>query len=64
MFYWNTGEIKTIFQILNPLFCYLGVFTQNVPFIKTNSFGESFFLRPILTCVNTPNRFFGFFPHL
>ena len=50
-----------IFQTLNLFFCYLGVFTQNVPFIKTNSFGESFFWSPILTCVNTPNRFFGFF---
>ena len=35
------------------------MFTQNVSFIKLNSFGESFFWRPI-----TPNRFFGVFPHL
>ena len=33
-----------IFQTLNPFFCYLGVFAQNVPFIKRDSFSDRFFL--------------------
>ena len=52
-----------IFQTKNPFFCYLGVFVQKVCFLKKNSFCERIFLRPILTCTNTPNRFFDFFPH-
>ena len=48
-----------IFQTLNPFFCYLGVFAQNVPFIKKNNFSKRNFLRPILTCLNPPNRFFA-----
>ena len=45
---------------MHHFFCYLGVFAQNVPFIKRNSSYERIFLRPILTCANTPNRFYGF----
>ena len=52
-----------IFQTLNFFFCYLGVFAQNVPFIKQNQFCERIILRPILTCANTPNRFFGLISH-
>ena len=52
-----------IFQTKNPFFCYLGVFVQKVRFLKKNSFCERIFLRPILTCTKTPNRFFDFSPH-
>ena len=34
---------KPIFRLWTYFFCYLGVLTQNLPFLKTNSFGESFF---------------------
>ena len=50
-----------IFQTKNPFFCYLGVFPQKVHFLKKNSFCERIFLRPLLTCGNTPNKFFDFF---
>ena len=46
-----------IFRTLNPFVCYLGVFAQNVPFIKYFWFIQKNFLRLILTCAKTPNRF-------
>ena len=36
-------RLKNQVKIFEPIFLYLGVFAQNVPFIKDNSFGESFF---------------------
>ena len=51
---------NSYFSDFECIFCYLGVFAQNVPFIKKNSSCKRIFLRPILTCANTPNRFYGF----
>ena len=49
------------FQTLNAIFCYLGVFAQNVNFLILFSFWKRIILIPILTWADTPNMFFGFF---